>query len=190
MFGIRTVTIPTIDIARLSLRPFTARDAKRVQLLAGDEAVANGAINLPHPYDIGIARSWIKTHEAEFIKGNSLILAIINKSDNLLIGSIGLHINKKNKYAELGYWIGKEYWNNGFCSEAVSGIVNYAFEKLHLNKIFANFITSNVASGKVLEKNGFIKEGHFKQHVKCNGRYEDIECFGLLKKDHIIFNSK
>ena len=80
--------IPTLELDRLILRPFLYKDATRVQLLAGDESIASGAINLPHPYLDGVAESWINTHENEFKKGNSLILAITKKGSKELIGSI------------------------------------------------------------------------------------------------------
>ena len=176
--------IPVIETDRLKLRPFIIKDSQRVQLLAGDEAISTGAINIPHPYLDGIAESWIYTHEKEFIKGRSLILAITINDSGLLIGSIGLYINGRHQHAELGYWIGKDYWGNGYCSEAVSGIIRHAFEKLLLNKIFANFISRNQASGKVLIKNGFVKDGHFKKHLKYNDSFEDVECYSLLKIDY------
>lgn len=178
--------IPTLDLDRLVLRPFSYSDAKRVQLLAGDEAIASGAINIPHPYLDGLAESWINSHNSEFKKGNSLILAMTKKDSGTLIGSIGLYINSKHKHAELGYWIGRDYWGNGYCSEAVAGIINYAFEKLLLNKIFAYFLTRNLASGKVLIKNGFKKEGSFRQHVLYKEKFEDIECYSLLKAEYKI----
>jgi [ribosomal protein S5]-alanine N-acetyltransferase len=166
------------------LRPFSLRDAKRVQLLAGDEAIASGAINIPHPYLDGLAESWINTHESEFEKGNALILALTKKGSGELIGSIGLYINSKHQHAELGYWIGRDYWSNGYCSEAVAGMVKYAFENLSLNKLFAYFLNRNQASGKVLLKNGFTKEGSLRQHVLYKEKFEDIECYSLLKTDY------
>ena len=121
------------------LRPFCLSDAKRVQLLAGDESIVAGAINFPYPYNDGVAESWINTHKREYQKGNSLILAITLKDSGTLMGSIGLYINKKHNHAELGYWIGKDYWGNHYCTEAVRGILTHAFNNIHLNKIYCPF---------------------------------------------------
>ena len=167
----------------LRLRPFNLKDSRRVQLLAGDEAIASGAINMPHPYTNEVAESWISSHEEEYQKGNSLILAITLKETELLIGSIGLYINKKHQHAELGYWIGKEYWGKGYCTEAVAGVINYSFPKLNLHKIFAYYLCRNYASGKVLKKNGFKSEGLLHEHVKYKHVFEDIECLGLLHSE-------
>jgi [ribosomal protein S5]-alanine N-acetyltransferase len=182
---IRVSVMPIIGTTRLSLCPFSSRDAQRVQLLAGDEAIASGAINMPHPYTDGLAESWISTHEDEYQKGNSLILAITLSESGLLIGSIGLYINRKHQNAELGYWIGREYWGNGYCTEAVNAFVDYAFMKLKLNKVYAHYISRNDASGKVLQKNGFMTEGLLKKHVRYKDTYQDIICAGLLRSDYI-----
>ncbi len=140
---------------------------------------------MPHPYTDGIAESWISTHEDEYQKGNSLILAVTIKETRILIGSIGLYINKKHQHAELGYWIGRDFWSNGYCTEAVSSVVNYSFHKLNLNKIFAHHISRNNASGKVLQKNGFVYEGLMRKHVKYKDVFEDIECLSLLRADYL-----
>lgn len=155
-----------------------------MQLLAGNESIASGAINLPYPYFDGIAESWIITHENEYLNGNSLILAITLKDSGLLIGSLGIYINKRHNHAELGYWIGKEYWGNGFCTEAVQGIIKHAFQQMNINKLFAYFLHRNQASGKVLKNNGFVSEGFMKQHVRYNNKYEDIECYSLLRSEY------
>lgn len=140
---------------------------------------------MPHPYTDGIAETWISAHEDEFQKGNSLILAITDREKNILIGSVGLYINKKHQHAELGYWIGKEYWGNGYCTEAVAAVLDYGFNKIALNKIFAHYICRNDASGKVLRKNGFVSEGLMRKHVRYKDIYEDMECLGLLRSDYL-----
>jgi len=159
-------------------------DARRVYLLASDEAIASGAINIPQPYTNNVAKSWIASHKEEYKKGNSLILAITMKETGLLIGSISLYINKKHQHAELGYWIGKEYWRNGYCTEAVSCVINYGFVKLNLHKIFAYYLCRNIASGKVLKKNRFQQEGILREHVKYKQVFEDIECWSLLHSEY------
>lgn len=182
--------MPNIETERLFLRPFSYKDARRVQLLAGDEAIASGAINMPHPYTDGIAESWISTHESEFQKGNSLILAVSIKDVGILIGSIGLYINKKHQHAELGYWIGREFWGKGYCTEAVAGVIDFSFYKLDMNKIFAHYIVRNNASSKVLQKNGFVVEGRMRSHVKYRDVFEDIECQSILRSDYVKKNKE
>jgi RimJ/RimL family protein N-acetyltransferase len=55
------------------------------------------------------------------------------KESNLLIGAIGLHVNKEEQVAEIGYWIGREFWGQGYASEATEEILRLGFEKLNLH---------------------------------------------------------
>ena len=101
-----------------------------------------------------------------------------------MIGAISLVIDQISNLAELGYWIRKEEWNKGYCTEAGKSIIQFGFEHLNLNKIYADHMARNPASGKVLEKLGFKKEGHLKQHFKKWDIYEDIAVYGLCRSDY------
>ncbi len=68
-----------------------------------------------------------------------------------LIGAIGLTLSKKYDHAEMGYWIGVPFWGKGYCTEAAKIVLQYGFEELKLNRIFAHHMTNNPASGKVMD---------------------------------------
>jgi len=174
---------PKIETKRLLLRPFELSDGSRVKKLAGDKAIADTTLNIPHPYEDGMAEEWISTHQAKFESGELANYAIILKSTKCLIGAIGLTINKRFNRAELGYWIGKEYWNQDYCTEASKAMLEYGFRNLGLNKIIATHIDRNPASGKVMEKIGMKKEGFFREHVTKWEKYEDMASYGILKKE-------
>ncbi|WP_223068378.1 GNAT family N-acetyltransferase [Paenibacillus caui] len=176
--------IPTIQLERLILRPFNLDDAQVVQELAGDKYVAEMTLNIPHPYEDGMAEEWIETHIDNFNEDRLLTLAIVHKEEKYLIGAISIGINKKFDHGELGYWIGRKYNNNGYCTEAAKGIVKYAFEEMKLNRIFARHLGKNPASGKVMKKLGMKYEGLLKQHVRKWGEYEDLVHYGLLKAEY------
>lgn len=167
---------------RLFLRPFELSDAPRVKELAGDRAIADTTLNIPHPYEDGMAEEWISTHQPKFEAGELVNHAIILKSTQELIGAIGLTINKRFSRAELGYWIGKEYWNKGYCTEAAKVMLEYGFNKLYLHKIVATHITRNSASGNVMKKLLMRREGFFKEHVIKWKKFEDVVSYGILKK--------
>ena len=112
------------------LRPFELTDAKEVQRLAGDRAIADTTLEIPHPYEDGIAEKWISTHQAKFEAGEMVHFAIILRETNGLIGAIGLTIVPRFERAELGYWIGKPYWGNGYCTEAAWAVLEYGFTTL------------------------------------------------------------
>ena len=177
--------LPTIELKRIVLRPFTLDDAKVVQELAGDKEVAKTTLNVPHPYEDGMAEEWIKKHEKEFKNGNLVTLAITHKKEGYLIGTINIKLNQKFENGELGYWVGKKYWNNGYCTEAAKGMLKYGFGELKLNRIYAAHLKKNPASGEVMKKVGMKYEGVLREYVKKWGEFEDLVYYGILKKEYI-----
>jgi len=176
-------TQPVLETERLILRPFTPEDAPVVQRLAGDDAIYSTTLNIPHPYEDGLAEQWIGTHTGEFEKGRSATFAVVRRGDGLLIGAVGLTIRREHDRAEIGYWIGRPYWNNGYCSEAARAVLRYGFRTLGLNRIHANHLKRNPASGRVMQKIGIRYEGCRREHIVKDGRTEDLEEYGLLRRE-------
>jgi [ribosomal protein S5]-alanine N-acetyltransferase len=176
--------IPTLTTPHLILRPFTVEDSSRVQLLAGDRAIAETTAHIPHPYKNGMAEEWISTHQASYKAKKSLILAVTVRDEFELIGAMGLEINITHQYAELGYWIGKAYWNQGFCTEAAREVVRFGFEQLGLNRIQARHMLKNPGSGRVLEKIGMKKEGVLRQALNRFGKYHDYALWAILRDEY------
>lgn len=172
---------PILLSNRLILRPFELADAKDVQRLAGDRAIADTTLLIPHPYEDGMAEQWISTHSAKFEAGESSIFAIVLRESNQLVGAIGLEIVPRFERAELGYWIGKPYWGNGYCTEAAREVADYGFSTLKLNRIYAFHFKRNPASGKVFRKLGMRYEGRAREHVKKWDAFEDLELYGILR---------
>jgi ribosomal-protein-alanine N-acetyltransferase len=176
--------IPTLTTPRLILRPFRLTDARDVQQLAGDYDIAATTIAIPHPYENGMAEDWIKTHSSDFENGTQVVFAITHREKKFLIGAIGIsNIKHDFEIGELGYWIGKKYWNNGYGTEAADVVIKYGIEELSLNRIYAHHFKNNHASGRILQKVGMKHEGSFRQHVKKWGNYIDVEAYGIVKSD-------
>lgn len=176
------MSIPTFVTARLKLRGFELSDAKRVQLLAGEYEIADTTLNIPHPYGDGRSEEWIKTHAENLEKRKSLTLAICIAGSNLLIGAVSLmNIDVVHRNAELGYWIGKEYWGKGYCTESCLKVLGYGFETLELHRIHAHHMTRNPASGRVLTKIGMRHEGRIREGIIKWDKFEDIDLYGILK---------
>lgn len=176
--------IPTITTERLVLRPFTLDDAPEVQKLAGAREIADTTLNIPHPYPEGAAEKWISTHHDEYQKGGSVSWAVTLKDPRGLIGCISLCVDGKNERAELGYWIARQYWGQGYCTEAARAVLNYGFEHAKLNKISAFYLSRNPASGKVMAKIGMKKEGGMRQHIKKWDKFEDIIHYAILVAEY------
>lgn len=142
---------PEILTKRLILRPFLSEDAEEISRLAGNIKIAQTTLNIPHPYSPDMARSWIATHRPGWEQKTNIAFAITHSETGQLLGAIGLQ-DIATTQAELGYWVGEPYWCNGYCSEAAQAVIHFSFKKLSLNKIIAQHLTSNPASGRVMEK--------------------------------------
>ena len=98
------------------------------------------------------------------------------------LGNIGLKItNHEVKVAEVGFMIKPSAQGKGFAGEALYLIKSYALSELNLNKLVATCSVNNVSSFKLLEKQGFSREGCLKQNVIINGKYVDDYIYGLCK---------
>jgi [ribosomal protein S5]-alanine N-acetyltransferase len=176
--------MPMLVTGRLVLRPFNLADAPGVQKLAGAFAIADTTAVIPHPYPDGAAQDWINTHEDEFIKNRMLALAVTLKETGGLAGCVSItDIDKSNRSGELGYWIGKDFWGQGYCTEASSALIKYGFEVMRLNRIHSKHFARNPASGKVMQKLGMKREGYLRQAFTKWGRYEDDVLYAILRED-------
>ncbi len=177
-------TAPPLLTERLLLRSFTLEDAAVVQRLVGEYDVASTVCAIPHPYEDGMAEEWIRSCYNDYEKDEALNFAItLINTDRNLIGAIGIRLDLQNERGEIGYWIGKPYWNCGYATEAARAVIAYGFESLKLNRIYADYFKRNPASGRVLEKIGMHYEGCRRQHLKKWDNFEDLIGYGILKAD-------
>jgi len=153
---------PDIKTARLILRPFSAKDAGLVQEMAGNFNVAKMTLNVPHPYLPGMAEEWIETHPLNWESGTGASYAITSKQTKELFGAIGF-VSIEHSQASMGYWIGEPFWGNGYCSEAAAGLVQYGFSSLGLVRVYAEHLSINPASGRVMRNIGMK---HYKTEKK------------------------
>ena len=144
---------PEIDTERLILRRFTLSDACVVKELAGNFNVAKTTLNVPHPYEEGMAEIWIGSHPEKWNAKTGAVFAITIRELNQLVGTVSL-MDIEGVQAEIGYWIGEPYWGNGYCTEAVIALIQFALDKFGIKKFIAEHLESNSASGKVLIKAG------------------------------------
>ena len=158
-------------------------DASTVQRLAGDRLIADTTLNIPHPYEDGMAEKWIETHRPDYDSGTLATFAIVLRDGEQLIGAIGLRINRDLNKGELGYWVGKPSWNMGYATEASTAILDFGFSELELNRISATHFARNPSSGRVMEKAGMLLEGTAPQDTMKWGKYEDLVRYSMLRED-------
>lgn len=175
---------PSLTTERLILRAFTLEDAPRVMELAGEWEIAETTANIPHPYEPGMAKAWINTHADQFQDHEGATFAITLETSGLLVGAVGFHINPPHRWAEMGYWIGVPYWNQGYATEAASAVLDFGFENYDLNRFQARHMTKNPASGRVLQKIGMTCEGTLRESIFRWDRFEDIALYAILRSEH------
>lgn len=159
-----------LTTTRLVLRPFTIGDAPRVRALAGDYEVAKMCGAIPHPYPEGEAEAWIAKHDGWRTRGVAYPFAVEVSGE--LAGSIGVGHSGNGEF-DLGYWLGRSYWNRGYATEGVRAVLAFAFDELGLAYVRARFITENRASGRVLGKVGFLATERQRKHHPVQDR--DVE---------------
>jgi RimJ/RimL family protein N-acetyltransferase len=144
---------PDLRTERLLLRRFRLDDASEVEKLAGNINVSRMTLNIPYPYKPGMAEEWISSHQENWEAKACITYAIVKLDSDQLLGAISF-VRIDGSEGELGYWIGEQYWGMGYCTEAARELIQFSFQNLGLDKIVAEHLTSNPASGKVMEKAG------------------------------------
>jgi len=140
-----------IKTARLLLKHLQPADKYRLVELIGVPEVAENLSRVPHPYTLSDAEDWL-----EVVKENPFNLSIFLNDE--LIGGVSLSDCRDSSY-ELGYWIGADYWGQGFATEAARGLLNVAHSQIRSLVVVANVYKENVVSAQVLRKLGFTATG-------------------------------
>ncbi|HET9605227.1 MAG TPA: GNAT family N-acetyltransferase [Gemmatimonadales bacterium] len=173
----------TLDTTRFLLRPFTLADTDDVTRIVSDRELAATTLNIPHPYEPGMAAAWIATQADGLDRQSPVVFAVTTREDAELVGAIGLSLELEHHRAELGYWVARSEWGKGVCTEAARAVMRYGFGVLGLERIFAHHFAGNPASGRVMQKLGMRHEGTLRGHVVKWGRREDVECYGILREE-------
>ena len=171
----------SIRTGRLLLRPLKLSDAPDIQRLAGDRDVAATTRDIPHPYEDGMAETWVGSCQERIDAGELVIFAITLLPDGSFLGVIGLELDDNGSEAELGYWVGKPFWDQGYATEAVKGMLRHGLDELGLDRVYAAHFTRNPAAGRVMHKAGMFHEGFLKGHTEKWGTFEDLELYGVTR---------
>lgn len=140
----------TLATERLLLRPFRRGDAAEFAHWAGDWAVASMTSDIPYPLTPRQAMAWLKPGRGE--------VRFALEIDGQLIGGAGYYCRRSGA-AELGFWLGRPWWGQGYATEATRAIVRYGFDKRRLPGFTSSHFVDNWASAGVLRKLGFEAVG-------------------------------
>lgn len=175
----------TISInAFLELSPPVETDKPNLIRYMNDPVLFANTLRIPSPYTQADADSWMALVQEKNEKyGIALDFAIRHRTDGM-IGGIGALLKDgiDSHLDEIGYWLAAPYRGQGIMTEAVRCFTTYLFEKRpNLVRIEAKTLPENIASGRVLEKSGFEKEGYLRKISYKNGRHLDSILFALIR---------
>jgi [ribosomal protein S5]-alanine N-acetyltransferase len=172
-----------LDTPRLLLRPLGDDDAPALLAIFSDPRVTQ-YWSTPPWTDVAQALAMVARDRDEMARGESLRLGLQRRSDGLLLGHCSLfRFNSQCRRAELGYGQGADSWGQGYMHEALSALLEHAFDTLDLNRIEADIDPRNAASQRTLERLGFTREGFLRERWIVAGEVSDTALYGLLQRE-------
>lgn len=165
---------------RIALTEFRPIDKAECVERIGDREIYEHTLRIPHPYTEAHFDQWLALLAEETAQRGEPVHFVIRVGDSL-IGSIGFDGLIRGHKAEVGYWLAKAWWGQGIMTAVVGKACEYAFDQWSLVRITAHVFESNVASLRVLEKNGFEFEGLLRKHYWKDGRYINSRLLALVR---------
>lgn len=175
-------SFPTLETANLRLREIVPSDAEAVLRVFADQDVTR-YYDLDAFNNLDQARSHIGRQAARYQRGELIRWAITQQTNDVLIGSVGVGVYQSNAQGGLGYELARPYWRLGIMSEALGMVIRFSFRTLNLNRLQALVMPSNEASAGLLRKLGFTEEGLLREYAFFKGRYQDLHCYSLLRRE-------
>lgn len=174
---------PTLHTGRLRLRPFEDADADDLFALHSNAHVLRYWDGPPWS-ERARAERFIVACRQMAQEGTGVRLAVDRVSDGTFLGWCSVsRWNPDYRSAALGYCYNEASWGNGYATEAAHAVLTWAFDTLDLNRVQAETDTRNVASARVLEKLGFVREGTLREDCIVNGDVSDSWVYGLLRRE-------
>ncbi len=153
-------TTPVLETRRLTLRSPNPQDVGRLAALANDPDIARMTLRMPHPYSSADAEDFILAVAGQDPRRAATFL--IEHEDHGPVGVIGL-FEDQDPAPEVGYWIGRPFWGRGYATEALGGALVWASKRWKRRALMAGHFADNPASGRVLEKAGFLYTGEVRK---------------------------
>ena len=174
----------TLGTPRMILRPWEEDDLLDLYEYAKED-------------DVGINAGWLKHNSIEeskiildsFIKEKE-VYAIVLKEKNKVIGSLGIHhLSLADDEREIGFVLGKPYWNQGLMTEAVKKVIDYVFNETKINILWCSHFSFNHRSQRVIEKSGF---SYYNEKMKLIKQIDEVlkVCTYILRREQYLEKSK
>lgn len=168
-----------IQLQSCSVRSWRWQDRRAIVRNANNRNVwINLRDQFPYPYTDDDARRWLE-NVIDRRPETNFAIAVNDEA----IGGIGytLQLDVGYRSAEIGYWLGEEFWGRGIATEAVIAITNHAFASHDLCRLYAFVFEWNKRSARVLEKAGYVMEGRLRKSVTKAGRTIDQLMYAIIR---------
>jgi len=169
-----------LELKTCTLRSWEWRDRESIVRYANNWRVArNLRDRFPHPYTDRDARNWLEIVVDADPETNFAIVV-----GGEAVGGVGytLQYDVDRRSAEIGYWLGEEFWGRGIATEALIAVTDHAFASHDLCRVFANVFEWNPASARVLEKAGYAFEGRLRKSVTKEGQTIDQLMYAMIRE--------
>ncbi|QKE85599.1 GNAT family N-acetyltransferase [Arthrobacter sp. NEB 688] len=174
---------PTLETARLRLRPFTAADADPLLALMRDPVVLR-YWDAPPWRDADRAPAFVRACQRLADEGTGARLVVERRTDAAFLGWCALAgYDAGYRSATVTYVLRQDAWGRGHATEAVRALLDWGFATLDLNRVQGEADTRNPASRRVMEKLGFVHEGTLREDCVVDGEVSDTWVLGLLRRD-------
>jgi RimJ/RimL family protein N-acetyltransferase len=174
--------LPTLEAGLVRLRWLTDADVPALFAIFGDPQVTRywGFAVLP---DLAAAAALLADIHQQFRAG-TLFQWGVEAVGSQLVGTCTLaRLDLANRRAELGFALGRAFWGRGYMAAALPAVVDFAFGRLRLHRVFADTDPRNAPSIRVLQRLGFRREGFLREHYLVQGERQDAIIYGLLSSE-------
>ncbi len=169
-----------LKLKNCTIRPWQFGDEESLVRHANNYNVwRNLRDRFPHPYTLNDAREWVQMASKEQSQTNFAITV-----GGEAVGGIGLVLKDDiyRRTAEIGYWLGEEFWGRGIVTEAVRALTDWSFEHFDLSRIYAGVLEWNPASMRVLEKAGYRFEARLRKGIVKEGQVMDEFIYAVVRE--------
>ncbi len=169
---------------RIRLRGVEQGDLDQFVIWLNDEEITKNLL-IYYPLTHWLEENWFDQIKKGTPAEQPLAIEAKTEAGWQLIGNSGFHkIDWRNRSAEVGIFIGnKNYWNQGYGSEAMQLILQFGFNRLNLNRIYLQVFETNPRAIRAYEKCGFIHEGRLRQDIYLDGQYIDVLIMSVLQDE-------
>jgi RimJ/RimL family protein N-acetyltransferase len=185
----QSTNTPILTFTRSKIREYMPGDAVAVVQQCNNHNISQWMTNVfPHPYTLQDAHNWINHNISIAAKGPPQNFVLVDPMTDSAIGGIGIKPGADvfAHTAEIGYWLGEEYWGRGIMSEALPAFTRWVWDNRETERLWAGVYDGNTPSRRLLEKAGYRCEGLMRGHVRKEGVVRDLHVYGMTRADESV----